>query len=176
MVDGARTVGAVHARLDPSRVEVDRADELGDEAIRRSVVELARRAHLLDHALVEHGQPIGDRHRLLLVVRDEDRGEPEPALQPFQLEAGRRAQLRVEVRQRLVEQQNARLDRERARDRDPLLLSARQLAGPAVGRSRRGSRARASRARAREPVRAASAAPRARRRRSPATVRCGQSA
>ena len=36
------------------------------------VVELARRADLLDAAVVHHGDVVGDRHRLLLVVRDED--------------------------------------------------------------------------------------------------------
>ena len=162
--------------LDATGVDVDRADELGDEPVRRQVVELARRADLLDHALVEHGQPVGDGHRLLLVVGDEDRGDSQPPLQPLQLEAGRRAQLRVEVRQRLVEQQHARLDRERARDRHALLLPAGELRRADGRRSRQGSRARASRARAR-----GCAARGQRRSSSPnatfcATVRCGQSA
>ena len=38
-------------------------------------------------------------------------------------------QLGVEIRQRLVEQQHLRLDRQRAGDRDALLLAAGELAG-----------------------------------------------
>ena len=41
-------------------------------------------------------------------------------------------QLGVQVRERLVEQQHLGLQHQRARDRDPLLLPARQLAGQAV--------------------------------------------
>ena len=44
----------------------------------------------------------------------------------------RHAQLGVEVRQRLVEQQHARSRRQRARQRHPLALAAGELAGPAV--------------------------------------------
>ena len=42
------------------------------------------------------------------------------------------AQLGVEVRQRLVEQEQARMHDERARDRDALLLAARELRGIAI--------------------------------------------
>ena len=40
------------------------------------------------------------------------------------------AQLEVQRRQRLVQQQDLRLDRERPGDRDPLLLAAGQLVDP----------------------------------------------
>ena len=54
---------------------------------------------------------------------------PRLPLQREQLVAHLHAQLRVEVRQRLVEQQHLRLDREGARERDALLLAAGELAG-----------------------------------------------
>src|SRR5206468_6546307 len=42
------------------------------------------------------------------------------------------AKLRVEVRQRLIEQERVRLDDQRSRQRDALLLAARELARQAV--------------------------------------------
>ncbi len=51
-----------------------RADEAGDETCRRVVVQLVRRANLLDHAVAHHDDAVGERHRLDLVVRHVDRG------------------------------------------------------------------------------------------------------
>ena len=53
----------------------------------------------------------------------------EPPLQLADLLPHLDAQLGVEIRQRLVEQQHARPDDDRARERDALLLAARELAG-----------------------------------------------
>jgi len=39
------------------------------------VVKLLWRSDLLDAALVQHDDAVGEFHRLVLVVRDEDRGE-----------------------------------------------------------------------------------------------------
>ena len=72
------------------------------------------------------------RHRLLLVVGDVDDGEAEPLLQVADLLAHLAAQAGVEIGQRLVEQQHRRLQHQRARDRDALLLSARQLGRQAL--------------------------------------------
>ena len=60
---------------------------------------------------------------------------PEPLLQVHQLELGLLAQLLVERRQRLVEQQDARTLGQRARQRDPLALAAGQLVRLAARRS-----------------------------------------
>src|SRR5262249_51806654 len=53
-------------------------------------------------------------HRLDLVVGDVDRRHLQPVVQPRQLRAHRRAQLGVQVRQRLVEQERLRLPPQRA--------------------------------------------------------------
>ncbi len=53
-------------------------------------------------------------------------------MQPADLEAHFFAQIGVEVGQGLVEQQRFRLDDQRAGQRHPLLLSARQFAGIAL--------------------------------------------
>ena len=65
--------------------------------------------------------------RLLLVVRDVERRDPELELDPADLLAELHPHLRVERRQRLVEEQDPRLDRERSGERDSLLHAARQL-------------------------------------------------
>ena len=56
-----------------------RADEAGDEPVLRVVVELLRRADLLDAAVVHHHHAVGQRHRLDLVVGDVDRGGAGPS-------------------------------------------------------------------------------------------------
>ena len=73
------------------------------------------------------------RQRFALIVRDIDRGELEFALQALELEPHALAQLGVEIRQRLVEQQELRLHHQRARERKPLLLAAGELGGVALG-------------------------------------------
>ena len=76
---------------------------------------------------VHHADAVGERHRLLLIVRDDDEGQTELVLQVHQLEAGIFAELAVERRQRLVEQQHPRPLGKRARERDALALAAGKL-------------------------------------------------
>ncbi len=106
---------------------VERADEVGDEGGRRMLVDLARRADLLDPAAVHDRDPVGHRERLVLVVRHVDERRPELVLDPLQLELHLLAQLHVERAERLVEEQRRRPVDERARERDALLLAAREL-------------------------------------------------
>ena len=96
------------------------------------LVDLDRRAELLDAAVVEHGEAVAHRQRLLLVVGDEDEGDPDLALDPLELELHLLAQLEVERAERLVEQQHLRLVDDRARQRDPLALAAGELERLAV--------------------------------------------
>ena len=112
--------------------DVQRADEGGDEARFRPVVDLERRAELLDPALAHHDDPVRHGQGLFLVVRHEDRGDAERALQRLQLVAQRHADLGVERRERLVEQQQLRLGGERAGQGDALLLAAGDLVGEPV--------------------------------------------
>ena len=110
------------------RVEqVADAQEAGDERRVRPLVELGRRADLLDPALVHHGDPVGHRHRLFLVVRDVDEGDVDLGLDALQLQLHLLAQLQVERAQRLVQQQHARMVDQGAGERDALRLAARQL-------------------------------------------------
>src|SRR5207302_11385725 len=79
--------------------------------------------------------PVRERERLLLIVRHVDEGHAEPALHRAQLDAQLLAELGVEVREWLVEEKHLRLDHERARDGDALLLPPGKLVLPALPHS-----------------------------------------
>ena len=87
--------------------DVGAADEARHELRLRPLVDVLGRAGLLDAAVVHHDDHVGGRHRLRLVVRHVDRREAELVVQPPDLEAHLLAQVGVEVRQRLVEQQRS---------------------------------------------------------------------
>ncbi len=83
------------------------------------------------------GDLVGQRQRLGLVVGDIDEGDAGAALQLLQLDPHALAQLGVEIGERLVEQQDLRLDHEAAGERDALLLAAGKLAREAALEARR---------------------------------------
>ena len=72
------------------------------------------------------------RHRLDLVMRDVDGGCRQPLVQARELAAHAGPELRVEVGERLVHQERARLADQRAAHRDPLALAAGERGGLAV--------------------------------------------
>ena len=96
------------------------------------MVERVGGADLLDPALAHADDAVGHRRRLDLVVGDEDGGDAEAPLQAADLAAHGEAEAGVEVRQRLVEEEEARLLDQRAGERDALLLAARHLRRTAV--------------------------------------------
>jgi hypothetical protein len=111
--------------IDDGRLDlVERADERCDEAGCGKVVHLERRADLLDLPATHHHNPVGQSHRLFLIVGDVNCGDAELALNVTDLLAERGAYFGIERRERLVEQQQFGLDRQRPRQRDPLLLPA----------------------------------------------------
>ena len=69
-------------------------------------------------------------------MRDVDEGHAEPTLHDAELDPQLLAELRVEIRERLVEQEDLGLDHECPRDRHSLLLTSRELAGPAIAEAR----------------------------------------
>ena len=129
-----------------------------DGAARRTASS-ARRA-LDDAAEIHHRDAVGDVLHHREVVRDEDIGEPEPPLQVAQQIEDLRADRDVERRDRLVADDQLRLDRERARDGDALALAAGEFVR--IARVRSAARGR----------RVAAAPRRARARRRPATRSC----
>ena len=73
------------------------------------LVDLLRRADLLDPAVVHHGDPVAHGERLLLVVGDVHERDPDLLLQRLQLDLQRLSQLRIQRAERLVQQQHRRL-------------------------------------------------------------------
>jgi len=77
---------------------------------------------------VHHADTVGDRQRLFLIVGDPDRRDARLVDDPADLLAHGDAKAHVEVRKRFVQQENVGLRCQRARERDALFLSARELA------------------------------------------------
>ena len=94
---------------------------------------------LLQLAFAHHGDAVAHRHGFDLVVRDVDSGHAEPLLQAADLGPHLHAQLRVEVRERLVHQERLGLANDRPSHRHPLALAAGERPGL---RLRNGSRSR----------------------------------
>src|SRR5207245_1978828 len=79
-------------------------------------------------SLAHDRDAVAHRHRLDLVVGDVHRGDRELPLDAGDLGTHLHAQLRVEVRERLVHEEDLRLAHDRAPHRDALALTAGQLA------------------------------------------------
>src|SRR6266508_4526708 len=121
------------AAVDPAPQRVRHPHELSHERRRRLPIDLRRHVELLQPALGHHTDPVGDRQRLLLVVGDEQGGDAEFLLDPADLLAQADPYLRVERRERFVEQQHLRPDRERPGERHALLLAPGELVRVLVG-------------------------------------------
>src|SRR5438477_4361701 len=110
----------------PKRQEVHRrrADEVRNEERRRPIIDVARARDLLDDTVVHHGDHIGHRHGLELIVGDIDRGCSEPVMQPAQFMDHRLAHFGIECAERLVHQETFRLAHDRPPERDTLPVAA----------------------------------------------------
>ena len=103
------------------------ADEAGDKKIGRVLVELDGSSDLPEDARAEHGDAVGHRKRIHLVVGDHDHRRAELALKAAQLGPHGLAQACVQVADRFVKQIQVRLLDDGAADRHALLLAAADL-------------------------------------------------
>ena len=118
---------------DPPPEQVRPADEPRDERGGRALVDLGRRADLLDPARVHHGDAVGGHHGLGLVVGHVDGRDLQGLVDPPDLEPHLLPEVGVEVRERLVQEEDRGLHDEGPRERDALLLTAGELPRVAVG-------------------------------------------
>ncbi len=107
------------------------AHERGDEAVAGRLVEVTRRPDLHDPPLAEHADPLGHRQGLELIGRRVEHRHAQLPVEPLELHPRVMAELGVEIRQGLVEEEQLRPPDDRAPDRDPLLLAAAQRRRPA---------------------------------------------
>ena len=131
-VDAAERHGAVRAERDREEVHRGRADEAGDERVRRPLVEHARRVALLQPPVSQHRDAVAERHRLGLVVRDVDGRDPEVATGAPRC---RRASARAASRRgsRAARPSGRPSARGRSRGPSPRAAAGRRRAAPACG-------------------------------------------
>jgi hypothetical protein len=101
-----------------------------DEDVARPRVEVLGRSTCTSRPVPHDGDALAEGHRLGLVVGHVDGRHAEAGVELRERSAHPDAELRVEVRERLVHQERARLAHDRASHRDPLPLAAGQLRGP----------------------------------------------
>ena len=94
----------------------------------RNVVDLLDAAGARRH----HDDAVGEQHRLVDRVRDEQHGLAGLHPQLFEIDAHLLARERIERAERLVHQQQRRIVDQRAHDRGALAHAAGELARPAV--------------------------------------------
>ena len=135
---GERHAGTARSAASPSSTVASTrfiAGEPMKAAMKRlfgSRVELLRPVDWQDAAVAHHRDALAERHRFGLVVRHVDGRDAEALVQLRQRGAHADAELRVEVRERLVEQERLRLADDRAAHRDALALAAGELRRLAV--------------------------------------------
>src|SRR5690606_38809744 len=81
-----------------------------------------------DPALVHDSKAVAEAAHERQLLLDDEHGQPELAVQLANHVADLGDDARLDAFGRLVEEQEARLEHERARDREPLLLSAGEIA------------------------------------------------
>ena len=96
------------------------------------MIQLHRRAQLLDAAVVEYGDALAQGHGFGLIVGDVDHRGLELLVQLGQLDAQLHAQRSVQIGQRLVKQKHLGPAHNGPPDRHPLALPARQLLGVSI--------------------------------------------
>ena len=121
--------------------------EATNASVGRSTSSLGVR-ELAQASVDDHADLVGERGGVLEVVRDEHGRQRELVQQLLELGAHGALRVRVECGERLVEQDHPRAAGERAGERDPLALAARERGRPARRRAGRSGTARGTRRRA----------------------------
>src|SRR5262245_7558961 len=115
-----------------SSMPLDLADEGAGAFLGRRLEDRGRRTLLDDQAVIHEEHAVGGVPGKAHLVADHDHGHARFAQRPHDLQH-RAHQLRIERAGRFVEQHDARLERDGARDGDALLLAAGELARRVAG-------------------------------------------
>ena len=120
--DEERTVLAAHVD------EIRNPHEVEYERVHRLLKDFPRRADLLYRSgLVHDCHTVRDRKADLLIVRNVEHRDIQFALQLLDLKAHLLAQIRIQIRKRLIQKEESRLADQCTGQRNTLLLSAGQL-------------------------------------------------
>ena len=114
------------ARMHHALELVDRSEEAGDERIPGTLEDLDRRRILNETPPVQHHDTVREKHRLLRIVGDHESARIRAFEPPQRLHADLLPEVLVEPGEGLVEEQHLRPRRERPKQGDALLLTARQ--------------------------------------------------
>ena len=90
------------------------------------VIDVERRIDLLHDAILHHEDVVRERHCLRLIMCHVDDGEAVLHLQLFDLKAHLLTQMRVETRERLIEQHDIGIDRKGSSECYALFAAARE--------------------------------------------------
>ena len=101
------------------------AQELQHKGCGRMVVDLIGASLLLDPALIHDHNPVGDLHRLVLIMGDKDAGDMNFIMQTAQPATQLLSHFGIECTEGLIKQQDLGLDREGPGQGNTLALSAR---------------------------------------------------
>src|SRR5689334_24734223 len=91
------------------------------------MVDLCRRANLLNLPAIEHDDFLTECHGLGLIMRNVNHGRAQPPMEPDELDKHVGAQGRVEIRERLVEKKQLGPAHDGAPERHSLSLPPAQL-------------------------------------------------
>ena len=120
-------VDARHATAHFGIEHVHHANKARDEFIRGLLINFTRRADLFEVALGKDHDAVGNFHRFLLIVRDENRRHVQIVMQLHQPLAQLLPNLRVHRAERFIQQQHTRLGCQRTGDGDALTLTTGEL-------------------------------------------------
>src|SRR5216684_7696951 len=115
------------ALLDAAVEQVHVAEKIVNKCIRRMMIDFVWRTHLLDASFVHQNDAIGHLQRFFLIMRDKDARNFEFVVKPSEPAAQCFTHLGVERTKRLIKEKNTGFNRQRARKRYTLALSAREL-------------------------------------------------
>ena len=113
-------------KLCVDEVHLRSTHESSNEEVDRNVIEVLRSIDLLDETILHNDDSRSHGHCLDLVVGNVNEGGAESLMDLGKLGSHRRAELSVEVRQRLVEKEDLRVTDDSTTERDTLLLTAGQ--------------------------------------------------
>jgi len=103
------------------------ADEISHKAVKRAMVELVRRVPLHNPPALHHRHPVSHGKGFVLIVGHQQSGRARSFQNGAHFLRKFFAQFGIEIRKRLVHQQQLRLGRQRTRQGHALLLTAREL-------------------------------------------------